>query len=315
MKYFRILLIMFVFSACAVTAEEDMESIVLTGFLEQRSYHLNSEVPGTIEEVLVEEGEAIAAGQVLLQIRNEAYSFELDAASAQVQAAEIRLQELQTPDQTAIQKARLELEAAQAQHVQARAALAVLEQQYSPYDPPDLGWHAAQGAIEIAAAGIVLAEAQLAQVLSLPDEHELELAQAQLDQAQAQFELAQYYQRQLQPYSPLDAQVEQVLVHSGEIVQPGTLIAMLSDTTDLRVTVYASALQVAGIFIGSDVTITSDAFPGQTFSGKVIGIADEAQFTPSNVQTRAERVKLVFAVEIAVEGNLFGGTPVDVWLE
>jgi HlyD family secretion protein len=58
-----------------------------------------------------------------------------------------------------------------------------------------------------------------------------------------------------------------------------------------------------------------DAYPDETWEGRIERIADQAQFTPSNVQTVEERVKLVFAVEIALDdqsGRLKAGMPADV---
>ncbi len=82
--------------------------------------------------------------------------------------------------------------------------------------------------------------------------------------------------------------------------------------------VYVAETHVARLNAGDQVTIIVDAYPEDTWTGRIVRIADQAQFTPSNVQTVEERVKLVFAVEIAVDdesGHLKPGMPADVVFE
>ena len=86
------------------------------------------------------------------------------------------------------------------------------------------------------------------------------------------------------------------------------------DPSILTLTVYVREAQVAKIKVGEKVEIRVDAFPENVFEGLVRYIADQAQFTPTEVQTEEERVKLVFAVEILIndpDGRLKPGMPAD----
>jgi HlyD family secretion protein len=70
------------------------------------------------------------------------------------------------------------------------------------------------------------------------------------------------------------------------------------------------------IRIGQQVDVITDSYPDQRFRGSVATIADEAEFTPKNVQTRDERVRLVYQVKVRVpnpDGILKTGMPVDAW--
>jgi HlyD family secretion protein len=73
------------------------------------------------------------------------------------------------------------------------------------------------------------------------------------------------------------------------------------------------------VHVGQNVRITSDSHPGRSFSGRVTFIASQAEFTPRNVQTAEERVKLVYAVKVAIIGDsaidLKPGVPADVTIE
>lgn len=81
--------------------------------------------------------------------------------------------------------------------------------------------------------------------------------------------------------------------------------------------IYVPEQQIGKVHLGSETRIYVDAYPDRHFNGKVTKISDQAQFTPKNVETKEERVKLVFAVEVTVEnpeGMLKPGMPGDVVL-
>jgi len=83
----------------------------------------------------------------------------------------------------------------------------------------------------------------------------------------------------------------------------------------VRLTVYVPEDKYGQIQLGQSVTITADSFPGESFDGQVIRIADEAEFTPRNVQTVEGRLATVYAVEILAPNpdlRLKPGMPADV---
>ena len=104
----------------------------------------------------------------------------------------------------------------------------------------------------------------------------------------------------------------------GESVQAGAPVVTLLNTDDRWVRIYVREDQVGRVRVGQDAHITSDSHPGKTFDGRVTLIASEAEFTPRNVQTAEERVKLVYAVKVAIVGDatlqLKPGVPADVTL-
>jgi len=98
-------------------------------------------------------------------------------------------------------------------------------------------------------------------------------------------------------------------------VNPGISILTLMDPQDLWVRAYVPETEIGRLRIGQAATVSVDAFPGRGFPGAITEIASEAEFTPKNVQTRKERVNLVFRVKVAVrnpEGVLKPGMPADV---
>ena len=88
----------------------------------------------------------------------------------------------------------------------------------------------------------------------------------------------------------------------------------LGDLDHVTLTVYVPEDRLGQVKIGQAVAVNVDSFPGQSFEGKVVRIADEAEFTPRNVQTKEERVNMVFAVEVRIpnpDHALKPGLPAD----
>jgi HlyD family secretion protein len=104
----------------------------------------------------------------------------------------------------------------------------------------------------------------------------------------------------------------------GESVSPGAPVLTLLNTNDRWVRIYVREDQVGRVALGQRATISSDSHPGAAFNGRVTFIASEAEFTPRNVQIAEERVKLVYAVKVAIIGDqalrLKPGVPADVVL-
>ena len=100
----------------------------------------------------------------------------------------------------------------------------------------------------------------------------------------------------------------------GETATPGAPILTLIDPNDLWLRAYVSETDLGRIRLGQAAALTVDAFPGRMFAGVVREIASEAEFTPKNVQTKKERVNLVYRVKIGVsnpDGVLKPGMPAD----
>jgi HlyD family secretion protein len=105
----------------------------------------------------------------------------------------------------------------------------------------------------------------------------------------------------------------------GEIVPSGSPVLTVLDPSDRWVRIYVPEPRLGAVALGARATITSDTYPDRSYEGRVQFIASEAEFTPKTVQTTEERVKLVYAVKVAVTADsafeLKPGMPADVRLE
>ncbi|MEK6609406.1 MAG: HlyD family efflux transporter periplasmic adaptor subunit [Gemmatimonadota bacterium] len=104
----------------------------------------------------------------------------------------------------------------------------------------------------------------------------------------------------------------------GETVGAGAPVLTIMNLDDRWVRIYIREDRIGAVRIGEDATITADTYPGRTYRGQVAFIASQAEFTPRNVQTAEERVKLVYAVKVLITQDetydLKPGIPADVRL-
>ena len=100
----------------------------------------------------------------------------------------------------------------------------------------------------------------------------------------------------------------------GEQANPGATIMTVGALDPVRLTLYIPETDIGRVRQGQKVHVTVDSFPGKVFEGSVTFIAQEAQFTPRNVQTRDERAATVFAVRVELpnaDHALKPGMPAD----
>jgi HlyD family secretion protein len=140
-------------------------------------------------------------------------------------------------------------------------------------------------------------------------------AQANVKSAQARLEAVDVQLKKTAIYAPMDGVLLVRNVEVGEFVQPGAATFSMANLDTLTITVYVPEDQYGNISLGQEATLTVDSFPGETFDAVVVHIADQAEFTPRNVQTVEGRSSTVYAIKLKVtdsDGKLKIGMPADV---
>ena len=215
-----------------------------------------------------------------------------DAAKAELDDAQAAYDDLLDTDQAdTVLQARAELSVALERHQAAQDRLSMLETGEN-----SLGVKVAQAALDQAKAAV---------------EQALNAAK----QAEANLALIDTQISKLTISAPTDAVVLTRNIEPGEFVQPGATAFVLGKLSDLTITVYIPENRYGEIRLGQEATVTVDSFPGVTFKATVIQIADQAEFTPRNVQTMEGRSSTVFAIKLSVQdpdGKLKIGMPADV---
>ena len=118
--------------------------------------------------------------------------------------------------------------------------------------------------------------------------------------------------------APRDAMVVTRDLEPGEAVQPGTNVLALTDVTEARLRFYLPNAELAAAAPGRKARVVADAYPGQSFEGTIFYVSPRSEFTPRNVQTREDRERLVYSVEVRIPNadmRLRSGMPVEVAIE
>ena len=157
--------------------------------------------------------------------------------------------------------------------------------------------------VQAARAGVVQAETAVTQ------------AQANLAQAQAAVDVVALQLGRAAVAAPSDGTVLSRAIEPGEFVAAGSIAMTVADLREVRLVVYVPENEYGRIKLEQAVSVAVDAYPGRSFAGRVVSIADEAEFTPRNTSTAEGRKSTVFAVEILLpnaDQTLKPGMPADV---
>jgi len=174
---------------------------------------------------------------------------------------------------------------------------------------------------EIAGARAQLAAAQAAVRTAQANRIDLrrkqqELAQrlSDIQRAQAQVGITESQLNDTVITSPTDGVVLVKSAEPGEVIAAGTSIVRIGDVDHPWLRAYVGETDLGRVKLGTGVNLTTDSYPGKVYHGTVSFIASEAEFTPKQIQTKEERVKLVYRIKVDVDNTsheLKNNMPVD----
>ena len=170
--------------------------------------------------------------------------------------------------------------------------------------------------LEQARQGVKAAKAAVTNARNDDDASKADIAaaNARLKQAEAAVKLAEVQLGYTIVTAPRAGTIVSVTTNTGQNAGPGRTMLTMVDPADLFVRVFVAETQIGKVKLGQSVTLITDS-SSETYAGTVSFIASRAEFTPNNVQTKEQRVKLVFEVRVRVSdatGTLKAGMPVDV---
>jgi len=189
--------------------------------------------------------------------------------------------------------------------IAARAALAAAEERYQSAQDQLLAAQSGINAVNLAGAESALRKAELA----------VEQASLAVNQAEASLALIDTQIAKLTVIAPMDGVVLTSTVTAGEVIAAGTSAMVLGDLSNLTIVVYVPETLYGRLNLGQSATINVDSFPGEVFTAVISQIANQAEFTPRNVQSVEGRGATVYAITLRVndpEGRLKPGMPADV---
>jgi HlyD family secretion protein len=290
-------------------------AVSVTGTIEAIQVDVSGKIAGRILARPVNEGDRVQTGQLLVRLDDAEQAAEVRRQEAAVRTAEATVSDLVAGAR------REELEDARAALQSAAATREWTERDYRRAESLFRQALIAAQEVDRARQAYEVAMAQensarqkllLLQAGSRPDQ--IEAARGQLAQARNALDMARTRKKEMTIFSPVDGVVLRKNLEVGEMATSGVPILTLMKPSEIWVRAYVPEEEIGRIKVGDPARIAVDAYPARRFAGRITEIASEAEFTPRNVQTKKERVNLVFRIKIAVdnpEGILKPGMPAD----
>ena len=253
----------------------------VSGTIEVDEAHVGPRSSGRVEKIFAQEGDRLHEGQIIAQLEASELRARRDLAAAQIDTA------IRDADAAAAQLEFLRADAKRQKELLARKVV-------SPND------------------------AERADSAAKTQEKSVEAAQMRIIQARAQLADIEAQLKEMQVVAPAECILETLSVKVGDILVPpfSQEVATVLLTQHLWVRVYVPEPWLGKIKLGDQVRVRVDSFPGKDFPGEVEQINRQAEFTPRNVQTVADRIKQVFGVKIRLPNNddhLRAGMSADVY--
>ena len=290
------------------------EAQVYNGYAEADYVHVAPLTAGRIVSLAADEGDSVAAGQVLVLLETDSQTAALQAAEAAVAVARANLDNLQTGSRAAeIAVVRASLHRAEADLHLARTTLArsqrLLEQGRVPQAEVDRDLTA----VESAEAQLEQLSAEL-EVAQLPARDAQRLAaEASLDMARAEAEAARIALRDRSLAAPISGLVERRFFEVGEVAASGAPVLAIFEPGELKAIFFIPEPKRAATALGDRLAVTCDGCaPGIT--ARITRLASDPQFTPPILYSRDERDRLVFRAEARLSpgAGLLPGQPVSL---
>jgi HlyD family secretion protein len=308
------LLLAVALAGCGGKAANQIET---SGTISATEVSVATEVAGKVTDVLVKEGQKVQQGDPVAQLDTSALELLLKQAQGAQQAAEARLAEAQAgarPEQ--VRQAEESARSAAAARDGAQKNYDTFRRLYDQGAATRAQMDAATTQLETTTAQAQAAQAQANLVRQGATPEQIKQLEAGVTQARAAADLAKYNLDRATVKAPVSGVVLRRLAEPGTLVSPGGPIATVANLDDLWLRVFVPENQLSLVKLGLVVSVRVDPYPARTFKAEVIQIADKAEYTPRNVQTKQERSTTVYAVKLQLREGLTGelkpGMPADV---
>ena len=314
-RYVLALATAFAAAGCAPAADPSL--VELNGRLEAPLVDLAPKTTGRVVSVCVREGDRVKAGDLLIQLDLGETALAVERDRHGVDAASARLKDLATGSREA------EITAAAAEVADRKAALDLVQREFqrqeylfSNHVATRREFDVAKTDVDRAQAALQMSEERLALTREGFRRWQTEQARSEVDRARAQLRQSEVVARESEIRAPVDGVVMHRMVEPGQLLAAGQTGMTLALTNRLYVRTFVPETKLGRVRPGQTAAVTVDAHPGQTFTAVVAEISPDPEFTPKPVETRNERVNLVYAAKVDLtlgwNAPLVPGQPADV---
>lgn len=309
----------FLLSSCKNSTAETEGFLEVSGQIEAVQTEIRSQISGKIISIPVTEGQVVQAGDLLCQIDGQKIAVQLSQVQAGLEGlrAKLRLYLMGNKKETiAVAKnqmdvAREELKLALKNQERMSRLLEEGAVSEAQKEQADLR-------LDTANERVQSAEENYQMAVRGREKEEIEIVEAEIKNLLAQEQLLHIQMEDTRITSPASGYIETRNIEPGELVSPLFPLFSLIDPDQTYVKAYIPEQHLGQVRLGSEVTVICDSFPEKSFKGKVDFISDRAEFAPKNIQTKEERLKLVFMIKSTLPDSgqvLKPGMPVDVRIE
>ncbi|MEN6615991.1 MAG: efflux RND transporter periplasmic adaptor subunit [Syntrophorhabdus sp.] len=290
--------------------------MTLSGNVEVTEHNIGFKVPGKIVKLNVDEGDRVKQGDLLAELSSGDVKALVDQNRAALEEAKVKLAEMRAGSRKQeIGKARAESASTEAELVRARKDFERAETLYANGAISASRFDAAKSAYETRLGQLKSAKQQQSLVEEGPRREDIKAAELRVTQLTALVANSEDKLADTRLYAPVSGIVFRKTVELGEVVQAGAAIFVIGDLEKPWVKVYVKEDRLSLVKRGQKAKVSVDTFKDKSYDGIVTYIASDAEFTPKNVQTQEERVRLVFGVKVTVQNQsqeLKPGMPADV---
>lgn len=311
-----LLLIVVVTILIFVFLQSDDNVYMVSGTVESREVDISPKLAGRIDAIYADEGDTVEKGKLLLQMDDQQLRIQVERAVAAQKAAEESLRDLEAgARKEEIASAAASLDATEAAYKKAIDDLKRAEELYKEGAASKDFLEKAQLQLDTTKTNRDMAKEKLDLLKAGSRINVVESAKYAVQQAKHSVEELMLIQTDSRTFSPINGVVVLRSAEPGEVISAGTPVLTIIEPSDCYVRIYISEKILARVSIGQTVDINTDSYSGKIFKGRLTFISSEAEFTPRNIQTQDERVKLVYAAKVAIDNDdlLFKpGMPVDI---
>lgn len=301
MKSILIIVILFIFYGCN---QRDNNVIETSSSIEATNIEIRAKVTGELLECFIKEGQFVHKNDTLFLIDTKELSLQYEQAIANYNSA---LAKYQTIVQGVREEDKAQLreivKQAQVNYDNAKKDFERIKNLFENESVSQKVFDDSKLRFEVSEAQLRLAKENLLKAERGPLKSEIEAIKSTVDAAKSQVEIIKKKLNDAVIKAPSDGYISLINFEKGELIVAGSLITKLINLDEVYLKIYVSSIDLGKVFLGQKTEIKADSYPDKIFEGEVVFISNEAEFTPKNIQTKDERVKLVYAVKIRIPNN------------
>jgi HlyD family secretion protein len=308
----------------------NQSELSFSGTIETTQANLSFQIPGRVASVTAREGQSVTKDQVIAELDRAEFQSRYDQAKANLDRAQKAKLQLETVLHISQKTLPTEVARATAGVASANDTMQDAQKNYKRYaelfrkgvvtekerDTLKLTYDVAKSRLAEAQSILKLAQGNLSRIEAA--RQDIATSDAQIDSARAALSQAAIQLDYTQLRSPLSGMVISRNIEPGETVNVGREVITISDLSRVDLKIFVDETQIGKVKPGQKADVKVDTFPDKVFAGFVSFVSPEGEFTPKIIQTKKERVKLVYLVKISIDNpsrELKAGMPADAKLE